>query len=117
MSTLFSQYKLYLIALVGVLVAIGAWWFLTSEPQDDSLLATEGPQGGGLVDKELVGTLLQLRAVSLGGTIFSDPAFIELQDFGTQIIPEPVGRPNPFAPTSYHGTSTTSGNQLFQRSP
>jgi len=117
MSTLFSQYKLYLIAIVGVLIAIGAWWMLTGEPQDDALLVTESPQGGSLVDKDLVGTLLQLRAVSLGGTIFSDPAFIELQDFGTQIIPEPVGRPNPFAPTSFRSTSTTSGNQLFQRRP
>lgn len=115
MSKLSSQYKLYLIALVGVLIAIGAWWVLSAEPQDDALLATESPVGGGLVDKELVGTLLQLRAVSLGGTIFSDPAFIELQDFGTQIIPEPVGRPNPFAPTSFRSTSSPSGNQLFPR--
>ncbi|MBI2612332.1 hypothetical protein HYW59_00750 [Candidatus Kaiserbacteria bacterium] len=117
MGQLFSQYKLYALALVGIAVAIGAWWVFSAEPQDDALLATESPMGGGLVDKELVGSLLQLRAVSLGGTIFSDPAFIELQDFGTQIIPEPVGRPNPFAPTSYRGTSTSSGSQLFQRRP
>ena len=115
MGQIFSQYKLHILALVGVAVAIGAWWVFSSGPQDDALLATEGPAGGGIVDKDLVGTLLQLRAVSLGGTIFSDPAFIELQDFGTQIIPEPVGRENPFAPTSYRSTSTRSGNQLFPR--
>lgn len=113
MGQLFSQYKLYIMTLVGILIAVGAWWFLSAEPQDDSLLATENVAGGGLVDKDLVGTLLQLRAVSLGGTIFSDPAFMALQDFGTQIVPEPVGRPNPFAPTSYRGTSTSSGNRLF----
>lgn len=115
MGQLFSQYKLFLYAGVGVLIAIGAWWVLSAGPQDDALLATESATGGGLVDKDLVGTLLQLRAVSLSGTIFSDPAFIELQDFGTQIIPEPVGRENPFAPTSFRSTSSPSGNQLFPR--
>lgn len=114
MSGFFSQYKLYVIALLGVAIAVGAWWFLKGEPQDDDLLATQTPSGG-IVDKELVGSLLQLRAVSLGGSIFSDPAFMELQDFGTQIIPEAVGRPNPFAPTSYRSTSTSQGNQLFPR--
>lgn len=110
----FSQYKFYIIALLALMIAVGAWWFLSAEPQDGELLATDSPTGGGLVDKELVGSLLQLRAVSLAGAIFSDPAFMDLQDFGTQIIPEAVGRPNPFAPTTYRGT-TTAGNQLFQR--
>ncbi|MBI2611108.1 hypothetical protein HYW60_04240 [Candidatus Kaiserbacteria bacterium] len=109
---LFSQYKWYLLVGASVLVAIGAWWFLSDAPQEGELLTTEAA-GGGSVDKELVGTLLQLRAVSLSGTVFSDPAFQLLQDFGTQIIPEPVGRPNPFAPTSYRPTSTSQGRELF----
>ncbi len=113
MTQLFSQYKLYVFVGVAVLVIIGAWWFLSDAPQDDALLTTRDAQGGNVVDKELVGTLLQLRAVSLSGTIFSDPAFQELQDFGTQIIPEPVGRPNPFLPASYNSTSTTPGKELF----
>jgi hypothetical protein len=113
MSAFFSQFKFYLIGGVGILIALSAWWTLGASGEDDALLATDTPAGG-LVDKEVVGTLLQLRAVTLNGTIFSDPAFIQLQDFGTQIIPEPVGRPNPFAPTSNRG-ATTTGNQLFPR--
>ncbi|MBI4093621.1 hypothetical protein HY417_01535 [Candidatus Kaiserbacteria bacterium] len=106
----FSQYKLYLFLGVAVVIAIGAW-FVLSEPSQEELTTTSVNGSG--VDKDLVGTLLQLRTVSLSGTVFSDPAFQSLQDFGTQIIPEPVGRPNPFAPASYRPTSTASGNKLF----
>lgn len=106
-----SQYKWYILLGVAVVIAIGAWYVLSEPPQEE--LTTTVPVESG-VDKDLVSTLLQLRAVSLTGTIFSDPSFQALQDFGTQIIPEPVGRPNPFAPASYRSTSTSSGNKLFQ---
>lgn len=106
-----SQSKFYIMAGVGILIAIGVWWTLSESPSDEGLLVTENP-GGGLVDKELIGTLLQLRAVSLGGTIFSDPSFMRLRDYGTQIISEPAGRANPFTPASAQG-ATTTGNQLF----
>lgn len=113
MHKLFSHYKMYLFFAVAVLVAIGAWWMFASPPQDEELITSEGASDG-LVDKEVVGTLLQLRAITLSGTIFSDPAFQALQDFGTQVIQEPVGRPNPFAPASFRSTSTQSANRLFQ---
>lgn len=106
-----SQYKWFIIVGAAVVIAVSAWAIL-SEPQPEELTTTASVESG--VDKDLVGTLLQLRTVSLTGTIFSDPAFQTLQDFGTQIIPEPVGRPNPFAPAQYRPTSTRSGSALFQ---
>jgi len=105
-----SQYKMYILLGAAVVIALGAWYVLSEPPQEE--LTTTSVESG--VDKDLVSTLLQLRTVSLTGTIFSDPAFQSLQDFGTQIIPEPVGRPNPFTPASYRSTSTSSGNKLFQ---
>lgn len=107
----FSQYKWFIILGASVVVAIGAWVVLSEPPQEE--LTTTAPVEEG-IDKELVGTLLKLRTVSLTGTIFADPAFQTLQDFGTQIIPEPVGRPNPFAPAEYRPTSTRTGRALFQ---
>ncbi|OGG57433.1 hypothetical protein A2853_03660 [Candidatus Kaiserbacteria bacterium RIFCSPHIGHO2_01_FULL_55_17] len=108
----FSKYKTYLFIAGGALIAIGVWWGFSAETPSDSLLTTERVEGGP-ADKALVDTLLQLRSVTLSGTIFSDPAFILLQDFGTQIIPEPIGRPNPFAPLGVSATSSTVGNKLF----
>lgn len=104
-----SQHKLVII--LAVVVAGFAWWGLsgtgTSSPA--SLLTTKGV-GANLnhTDQSLVATLLQLRAVKLDGTIFSEPAFAALKDFSTQIISEPVGRPNPFEPLTLSGASTAS---------
>lgn len=102
--------KFVVIAIAGVVLATVVWY---SFMRDDStqLLATEDLTEATSVDSDVVGVLLQLRAVSLSGTIFTDPAFQALQDFGSEIIPEPVGRPNPFAPLTGSGTTTQSRGQ------
>ena len=97
---------------VGVLIIFVAWWFVAPEPSQGSLLTTESVGGTG-ADKGIVDTLLTLRAVSLSGSIFDDPAFASLRDFGTQITAEPVGRENPFAPISFKATTTVKTSQLF----
>lgn len=99
--------------LVGILVIIvvgGVWYGMANGGGDEeSLLTTNVVNGSGspsedVADRELIETLLTLRSITLSGTIFSDPAFKVLKDFGTTIVPEPVGRPNPFAPRSTQGT-------------
>lgn len=92
--------------MVFVLVAIivgGVWYGMSGGgATPEALLTTDivdtGSPSANSEDRELVETLLTLRAITLSGTIFEDPAFRVLQDFGTTIIPEPVGRQNPFAP-------------------
>lgn len=93
--------------LIGILVVIvvgGVWYGMSGGGvQNEPLLTTDVVNDSGsptedAVDRDLVETLLTLRAITLSGTIFADPAFKALQDFGTTIVPEPVGRPNPFAP-------------------
>lgn len=99
------QHKLVLIIATVVFVG-GAWYSLSQSGSAAPLLATETVTVGGTESQGLVGTLLALRAVTLSGTIFSEPAFVSLQDFGTTIVPEPVGRDNPFAPVSSQATTT-----------
>ncbi len=109
------QHKV-MMGVVGALVAILVWMGLsTSSTSSGSLLTTQTVDQG--PDRELVSTLLALRAVKLDGSIFTDPAFVSLKDFSTAIIPEPVGRPNPFAPLSQTAAATaasTNGAQIFQ---
>lgn len=102
--------KFIITALAGIVLAIVIW---NSFMRDDSkkLLQTENLAETTSVDGDVVGVLLQLRAVSLSGTIFTDPAFQALQDFGSEIIPEPVGRQNPFAPLGGTAAATTSAGQ------
>jgi hypothetical protein len=76
--------------MVGVLVVVlvgGVWYGMSGGgTAQEPLLTTEtvgdGSPSENVADRDLV----------------DDPAFKTLQDFGTNIIPEPVGRPNPFAP-------------------
>jgi hypothetical protein len=99
------QHKLLLIIAIVVFVG-GAWYSLSQSGGSSALLTTETATVDGSASQGLVGTLLALRAVTLSGTIFSEPAFVSLQDFGTTIVPEPVGRDNPFAPVSSQATTT-----------
>ena len=89
-----------ILGAVAVIVILFAWYGLSSNPPGAALL-TKTPSVEAPGESDLVNTLLQLRTITLSGTIFSDPAFAGLRDFGTEIIPEPVGRPNPFAPISF----------------
>jgi hypothetical protein len=97
-----KQHMLLFVLLI--VLVVGALWYGMSGggTEEVPLLTTETVDGGSPTDnaedRELVESLLTLRAITLSGTIFSDPAFKTLQDFGTTIIAEPVGRLNPFAP-------------------
>ena len=90
--------KLIVVALV-VIIGFTGWYTLRGESGSTELLETQDlTTPASDADRDLVTTLLELRSVSLDGNIFTDPAFRALTDFGSQIVPEPVGRSNPFAP-------------------
>jgi hypothetical protein len=104
-----------IVVIVALLVAVGVWIGLSSSESPGSLLAVETVAEQG-ASQDLVSTLLALRAVKLDASLFTDPAFVSLNDFSTQIVPEPVGRPNPFAPlgsSAVVNASTTKAAQIF----
>lgn len=92
----------FLLLILAAVVAVGLWIGLSSpSTSDETLLSSENVTGTADTDpagQEVVETLLALRAITLDGSIFSDPAFASLRDTSTDIVQEPVGRPNPFAP-------------------
>ncbi|MEK7613177.1 MAG: hypothetical protein AAB449_03470 [Patescibacteria group bacterium] len=55
------------------------------------------------VTQELLATLGNLRVIKLDASIFEDPVFVSLSDFGVVIPPQPVGRRNPFEPFNGSG--------------
>lgn len=99
--------KLVLIILGGVVLA-GIVWYSFMREDSTQLLQTKDLTTATSVDSDVVGVLLQLRSISLSGTIFSDPAFQSLQDFGREIVPEPAGRSNPFAPLNGASVRTST---------
>ncbi len=111
-----------LFLIVVALIAGGVFYGMTGGGvQSDALLTTEtvdtGSPSADTADRDLVETLLTLRAISLSGTIFSDPAFKALQDFGTPIVPEPVGRQNPFAPLNNSQPASAASTNLPASAP
>lgn len=108
------QNKFVLMLVGGLLIAGVVWYSFLRDRGSTSLIETADLTETTEADGDIVNTLLELRAVSLSGTIFSDPAFLRLQDFGSAIVPEPVGRSNPFAPLP--GQAATAAGAINIRS-
>lgn len=103
MNTLLTKYKSVLFFILAVAVLYGGYQFFLAPPNEAALtVVTEGPVSG--PDQELIALLLELRGISLDGVLFEDPVFRSLEDFGKELVSEPVGRINPFAPL---GSSAT----------
>ena len=115
MINFLMHHKIIVIA-IALVVAIMVWYGLSSSADtSSSLLSTQSVEDSG-PDKDLVATLLALRAVKLDAALFTEPAFTSLKDFSTQIVPEPIGRPNPFAPlgaSALPSASSTKSAQIF----
>jgi hypothetical protein len=106
-----SKHKI-IIVIAALIVAGGIWFWLSgSSSSSPQILTTQTPATASAGDQQLVATLLALRAVTLNGGIFSEPSFLSLKDFTTQIIPEPVGRDNPFAPLTTKGIQSASSTR------
>lgn len=56
--------------------------------------------------EDLLTALALLKTISLDTSVFTDPVFESLSDWGKAIPPQPAGRRNPFAPL---GASTPAG--------
>lgn len=97
---------------IGIVVAGAIWYGMSQGSGSSSSVISSQPAATSADEKELVETLLALRSVTLDGTIFTEPAFMSLRDFGTQIVPEPAGRPNPFAPLSGNSVSQAPMQQV-----
>ncbi|HEV3244875.1 MAG TPA: hypothetical protein VG102_00790 [Candidatus Paceibacterota bacterium] len=104
-----SQHKLISLVVLIVIIA-AAWWGFTGVSGPSSVVTSSGTlTATSSQDAQIVSTLLQLQAVSLSGTILNDPDFLALQDFTTQIVTEPIGRPDPFAPLTGAPAATSTG--------
>ena len=98
MTELLKKNKTLLIILVIVIVAFIGYTIIFNPGEDAGVLTSKNitTRGGG--DNQLLLLLVNLRSITLDDSLFRDPAFRDLIDFGQQLTPEPTGRQNPFAP-------------------
>lgn len=107
-----------LIIAVVILGAIGfgGWLYANrdvSDPFEDELLVGIPVTEANPIDGDLLKALQDLQRLSLDASIFSNPVWLTLVDFGKELAPQAAGRQNPFAPlgaTAPAQTGTTTAN-------
>lgn len=96
-----------LLAVIAVVVLGGALYFNLSGDNGALLQSTQSGDISSPVSRELLVTLSDLKNVTLSQSVFEDPSFKSLVDFGIEIPLQPVGRRNPFAPLGTQAPTRT----------
>ena len=96
MTQFIKDNKLLTFGGVVIILAALVYFMFFSDPSQEATVVTEDATSS--VSRELVLTLSNLNIIRLDDSIFTDPVFLSLSDFGVQIPLQNVGRRNPFAP-------------------
>lgn len=112
MMTLIKN-NLLIIVLVAVAIMFFAWFGMSDTVSNSNLLVAERSEDISAADQEILKLLLDMRSIQLDSGIFENPAFSSLRDFGKNIVPEPVGRENPFIPLVPEGALNDESAELF----
>ncbi len=96
MMNFIRQYQTAIGFIVIVAVLFVGYQFFFAPSQEAVVSVTQTAEGG--IDHDLVALLFELRGIRLDDAVFSDPLFTSLKDFGKDLVSEPIGRQNPFAP-------------------
>ena len=107
------------IVVLGILFVLYSA-FLKPDPKADTLVTGRSPVAGKPVDQnsqaissQISQALLKIEQIKLDRSIFDNKIFTSLEDRSEEIVDEPVGRTNPFAPlgdTSVNISSRTNLN-------
>lgn len=89
------------IVLVALATIFAAYtFFLRGDDVPEDVLLSASENDAGAAGADFVALLYQLKSLHLDLTLFDDPVFKSMENFGTEIPPEPIGKPNPFIPLS-----------------
>jgi len=126
MSKLIKKAIIFVVAFILIAVL---WSVFSGKKKDSASLTVTGGQGtavplssdGDIVEDTFLNTLLNISAISLNDSVFDDPRFMSLQDFTVTLIPQAVGRTNPFLQTGstvpLTTTTTTTAPPLTTGTP
>jgi hypothetical protein len=63
-------------------------------------------------EREMLELFTDMKTIRLDSRIFENDTYVNLQDFSRDIIAEPVGRQDPFAPLENTSVHITGGENL-----
>ena len=100
-----KKYKNVIIVIILIIVSAYAYrTFFGVDGIDSALLSSiKSSDVSESTGQDLLKLLSTLHNIQLNDTIFSDPVFRGLEDLSQELVPEPVGRNNPFAPIGSSG--------------
>jgi len=84
--------------LIGGFISYDVFFAARSKAQSPLVTESEGGAVTSVIAPEDLQILQKINSIVLDNSIFSDKVFQSLHDYTVQLIPEPTGRPNPFAP-------------------
>ncbi|MBY0539414.1 hypothetical protein K2P56_03215 [Patescibacteria group bacterium] len=106
----FKQNQTAILVIVIVVIAFFAYsYFFTGKESSNAVLQEEQVSTATPADQDLISLLLELKSITLDEAIFSNQAFQSLEDFSQDLVNEPVGRVNPFAPLGQGQSRPASG--------
>ena len=94
------------IILVVILGLIGYFYISSSGNSGDLLVQADKSANDQVVGKDLLMALNRLNAITLDDSLFRDAIFATLNDFSVEIVPQAVGRNNPFSPLGKNAPAT-----------
>lgn len=91
--------KNILLIIALLVVVVGGYFLFMSKDSEPAPLTETQVGADGPIGQEIVVELNRLRALqNISTDIFKNAAFASLKDYTQVVVPQPVGRPNPFAP-------------------
>jgi hypothetical protein len=85
-----------LIIVTAIIAVAGAYWYYFARTGNEPSLTASDTENIAMVRFQTLAS--ELESISFDTRIFSEPNFMALIDLTTPIIPETVGRTDPFAP-------------------
>lgn len=97
-----SGIKGTIVVIVIAAILIGGWYFYengTSSSAGSANLTASSPSGSSpIVGADVLSILQSVSSIKIDTSFFSSPVYQSLVDYSIQVPPQPVGRPDPFAP-------------------
>lgn len=90
----------FLIAIALVIMGGLYWYFFIGKSEELPLTPSSSVGSENPAQTKFQTLVSQLQPISFDSSIFSDPNFTLLVDLTTPVVPETLGRLDPFAPLS-----------------
>ena len=95
--SILKKYQNAVIVFVVIIIAFVVYSFFFAG-KATPILSEQTVGQANPADQDLISLLIELKGITLDESIFANAAFTSLQDFSKDLVPEAVGRTNPFAP-------------------